>query len=234
MRPRPGPCATPPAGRRAAPETGRQVEVWFEFSSPYSYLTLMRAGPALAEAGLAPAWRPFLLGPILKRRGFGTSPFVLDPLRGEHMWRDVQRRAALFGLPFRRPARFPLNGLTAARVMTAALAEPWAGDFARAIGHAAFAGGEDIADPVVISGVLEALGKDAGQWLARARDAETRAALRARTEQAAGHGIFGAPTFRVGGEIFWGDDRLEEAILRALDRHPGCLTGPDPRACVPR
>jgi 2-hydroxychromene-2-carboxylate isomerase len=82
----------------------------------------------------------------------------------------------------------------------------------------------------VIATALGALGQDAEHWLARGRDEETKSVLRARTEEAARHGIFGAPTFRIGRELFWGDDRLEEAMLWALETHPGLAREPRPSA----
>ncbi len=194
-------------------------EVWFEFASTYSYLTVMRAEPLLREAGLEPAWRPFLLGPIFRSKGMETSPFVLDPVKGSYMWRDVKRRAEIYGLQFKRPAVFPMNGLSAARIMTAALGAPWAGDFARGVFGAAFARGEDIEDHGVLAKVLEGVGAEPGHWIARAQEDAVKQELRARTEEAMRHGIFGAPSFLVGGELFWGDDRLEEALSWALGRH---------------
>ena len=104
-----------------------KLDIWFEFASTYSYLTVARAEPLLQAAGVAFEWRPFLLGPIFRDKGMDTSPFVLDPVKGAYMWRDLARRADRYGLPFTRPAHFPMNGLTAARIMTAARAEPWSG-----------------------------------------------------------------------------------------------------------
>ena len=196
-------------------------EIWFEFSSTYSYLSVMRVEALLRAPGIRFRWRPFLLGPIFRARGLETSPFVLDPVKGRYMWRDVERRAARFGLTFRRPPLFPMNSLSAARIMTAALETPWAGEFARAVFNAGFGRGEDIGDQTVLHEALEAVGVDADAWLARAREDEVKAALRASTEEAARHGIFGAPSFRVGGELFWGDDRLEDAIAYALGRALG-------------
>ena len=203
----------------AAPQP---LEIWFEFSSTYSYLTVMRAEAVLASASLRPVWRPFLLGPVLRQRGYASSPFVLDLAKGAHMWRDVERRAALFGLPFVRPPTFPINSLLAARVMTAALGKLWAGDFARAVMRAGFGRGGDIAQPGLIREALAEVADEPEAWLDRAQSDAVKSALRDRTEEAAQLGMFGAPSFRVGREVFWGDDRLEEAVLWAQARHPAC------------
>lgn len=193
------------------------VEIWFEFASTYSYLTVSRAEALLRSRNIGFQWKPFLLGPIFRERGMETSPFVLDPVKGAYMWRDLERRTAQCGLPFVRPSIFPMNGLRAARIMTAALNEPWCGEFARAVFAAQFSRGEDISNGDVLSGAILECGADPAHWLAQAEEDETKSDLRARTEQAEEYGIFGAPSFRVGNELFWGDDRLEDAIAWASD-----------------
>lgn len=194
------------------------IGVWFEFASTYSYLTVARAENALCEAGVAFEWRHFLLGPIFQSKGLEDSPFNLDPIKGAYMWRDMERRAARRGLPFVRPAVFPMNGLRAARIMTAALREPWCGAFARAVFTAQFGRGEDISTEPVLVEALRSCGADPEHWLALAQSDATKAELRDRTAEAKGLGVFGAPSFTVGDELFWGDDRLEDAIAWATDR----------------
>ncbi|MEM7445735.1 MAG: 2-hydroxychromene-2-carboxylate isomerase [Pseudomonadota bacterium] len=192
-----------------------KLEIWFEFASTYSYLTVARAEPLLRQAQVAFAWRPFLLGPIFRERGMDTSPFVIDPIKGSYMWRDMARKCATFGLPFMRPAIFPMNGLKAARIMTAALDEPWCGDFARSVFAAQFGRGADIADDHVLRDALEECGVAPDHWFDLAQKDETKAKLRAATEEARALGIFGAPSLVVGQELFWGDDRLEDAMAYA-------------------
>lgn len=191
------------------------LEIWFEFASTYSYLTVSRVEPLLQGAKIDYVWRPFLLGPIFRDRGMETSPFVLDPVKGAYMWRDLERRAANHGLPFLHPQVFPMNGLPAARIMTAALEEPWCGVFARSVFSAQFARGADISDEGVLRDALLACGVNPVHWLKLAQRDETKAKLRARTDQARTLGIFGAPSFLVGKELYWGDDRLEDAIAWA-------------------
>ena len=192
-----------------------KLEIWFEFASTYSYLTVSRAEPLLREAQVTLVWRPFLLGPIFQDRGMETSPFVLDPVKGAYMWRDMARRAERYGLPFVRPPIFPMNGLKAARIMTAALDEPWCGDFVRAVFAAQFAQGADISDDDVLTTALTASDAPSAPWLERAQQDDTKTRLREATERAQTIGIFGAPSFVVGEELFWGDDRLEDAIALA-------------------
>ena len=192
-------------------------QIWFEFASTYSYLTVSRVPALLRESQIEYVWRPFLLGPIFKDRGLASSPFVLDPLRGAYMWRDMERRAQRYNLSFTRPEIFPMNGLKAARLMTAALDESWSGNFAKLVFEAQFANGHDIADEDVLKAALLECEVDPVRWLGLAQQEETKQKLRGFTEQARALGIFGAPSFVVGGEMFWGDDRLEDAIDWATD-----------------
>ena len=191
------------------------LRIWFEFASTYSYLTVSRVEPLLRDAGGKYAWRPFLLGPIFRDEGMNTSPFVLNPAKGAYMWRDVQRRAAGYGLPFVRPRIFPMNGLKAARIMTAALGEPSCGDFARSVFTAQFVEGADVSDDGVLLDALKVFDSDSARWLNKAQRDEPKQNLRAYTDEARAIGIFGAPSFVVDDGLFWGDDRLEDAIASA-------------------
>lgn len=204
-----------------------QIEFWFEFASTYSYLSTARIEALAAERGLAVAWKPFLLGPIFAAQGWGDSPFNLFPAKGRYMWRDLERRCLDRGLPFARPTRFPRSGLLAARVMLAALARdgiaatagteavPWLPEFVRRVFRANFAEDREISEPAVIAEILDGLGEPAAALLERATTDEVKHRLRERTEQAQRLGLFGAPSFLVAGELFWGDDRLEDALAWA-------------------
>jgi len=191
------------------------VEFWYDFASTYSYPAAMRIEALTAAAGVALAWRPFLLGPLFRRQGWDDSPFNLNPARGRYMWRDLERISARHGLPFRRPAVFPRRSLLAARLGAIEAVAPILPEFTRAVYLANFERDLDIEDPAVVGPILAALGLDAGQLLARAADADIKERLRARTDEAWERGIVGAPAFLAGGEVFWGQDRLEEALAWA-------------------
>jgi 2-hydroxychromene-2-carboxylate isomerase len=188
---------------------------WYEFASTYSYPAAARIE---ASAGIAVEWRPFLLGPIFAGQGWTDSPFNLYPAKGRYMWRDLERICARDGLGFRRPSVFPRNGLLAARVALIAAEEGWCGDFTRAVYRANFAEDRDIAQPEVIGGILAALRRPAAEILARAASPEIKQRLKAQNEAAMALGIFGAPSFIVDGELFWGNDRLDEAVAWARQR----------------
>ncbi len=194
------------------------VEAWVEPASSYSYPAVMRAEREAEAAGVALLWRPFLLGPIFRAQGWEDSPFNLHPAKGRYMWRDLARICAAQGLALRPPEAFPANGLRAARVATAGEGAPWQGAFLRAVYLAGFGRGEDIAEPAVLAAALAEAGGPAEALEAAGRQ-EVKDRLRARTEEAAALGLFGAPSFvvRTGGapEIFWGQDRLAQAIAWA-------------------
>ncbi len=193
-----------------------KLQFWFEFASTYSYLTAMRIEQAAAQAGVDLEWRPFLLGPIFKQQGWNDSPFNLYPVKGQYMWRDMERGCEKLGLPLRRPSAFPRNGLLAARVACRHAGEPWLPTFVRAVYTANFAQDRDIADAAVIADCLAQAGAgDAAAILATAQTPESKQLLAAQTDEAVRLGVFGAPAMVVGGELFWGNDRLEDALAWA-------------------
>jgi 2-hydroxychromene-2-carboxylate isomerase len=191
---------------------GVPLEFWFEFASTYSYPAAMRVEDAARAAGVSLVWRPFLLGPVFGAQGWNDSPFNIYPVKGRYMWRDLERICAKLDVPFRRPSRFPRNGLLAARVALVGADEPWGPDFVRGIYRTNFADDRDIADQTVVSDVLDRVGADARAVLEAAQSPDNKDRLRRQTEDAIELGIFGAPTFVSRGELFWGNDRLEDAL----------------------
>jgi 2-hydroxychromene-2-carboxylate isomerase len=185
---------------------------WYDFASTYSWLAAERIEPHAAREGVEVTWRPFLLGPIFAAQGWASSPFNLFPAKGRNMWRDMERQCTRMGLPsIMRPDPFPQNSLLAARIATAlpADARPY---FSRAVYRAQFTQGRPIADREVLAAILRNIGAAPGS-IAAADAAGTKGALRQATDQAQAIGIYGAPSFTTAsGELFWGNDRLEEAV----------------------
>jgi 2-hydroxychromene-2-carboxylate isomerase len=191
------------------------LQFWFEFASTYSYPAAMLIEARAAAAGVEVAWRPFLLGPIFQAQGWNDSPFNIYPIKGRYMWRDLERICERDGLPLRRPSRFPRPSLVATRVACIGERETWGPEFVRATYHANFAEDRDIGAPEVVGDLLAGIGIDAPAILERAQTTEVKATLRANTEEAVALGIFGAPSFVVTGELFWGSDRLDDALAWA-------------------
>jgi 2-hydroxychromene-2-carboxylate isomerase len=192
------------------------IDFWYEFASTYSYPTAMRIERLAADAGVMVRWRPFLLGPIFKELGWNDSPFNIYAAKGRYMWRDLARICAADGLPLKLPpVRFPQNGLRAARLALVGEKNGWTPAFTRAVFTANYAEQKDISDEATLRAILEGLGIDADTALAAANTSETKEALRAETGEAKARGLFGAPSFTLGHELFWGNDRLEMALAWA-------------------
>jgi len=188
------------------------AEFWYEFASTYSYPAAMRVASLAESRGVALVWRPFLLGPILADYGWRDSPFNIYPAKGRYMWRDMERICGALELPLRRPEPFPQNSLLAARVALA-LGDGTRADFSRRVYAAEFGEGRPIADRSAIASLLAELGLDPDAVLSRAEDAANKAALKAETARAASLGIVGAPCLLTeDGEVFWGNDRLEQGL----------------------
>ena len=197
-----------------AEDARAMMEFWFEFGSTYSYPCALRIEELAHASGVELAWRPFLLGPIFSDQGWNDSPFNIYPDKGRYMWRDLERICADLRIPLQRPSKFPRNGLLAARIACWFQDEPWLPEFARQVYLANFAHDRDISDPREVGAILDGI-HPSPDALEVAESAEAKQKLRDQTEHARRRGVFGAPTFLVGNEMFWGNDRLESALAWA-------------------
>lgn len=188
------------------------IEFWFEFASTYSYPAAMRIEALAASRGVSISWRAFLLGPIFREQGWTDSPFNIYPVKGQYMWRDMERTCNRFDIPFCRPSVFPRNGMLPARVACCFSEAPWLPGFVRAIYRANFDEDLDISSPAVVARCLAALGQDGAAIIEVSQMPAAKEKLRSQTAEAMQRGLFGAPSFLVGSELFWGNDRLEEAL----------------------
>jgi 2-hydroxychromene-2-carboxylate isomerase len=195
-----------------------RVDFWLEFASTYTYLSAMRIERLAEEAGVAVRWRPFMLGAVFRKLDWPPdSPFNWQPDKGRHMWRDMERMCALYGLPLVRPEPFPQPTLQAARIAVAIAQDDMAGSddlprFARAVFHAEYGLGQPIGEAEVLAGCLQSAGLPQ-RHLEDASTQPVKDMLRAETEAAIETGVFGAPSFvTAAGELFWGNDRLDQAL----------------------
>ena len=194
-----------------------RLTFWFEFASTYSYLSAMRIEEMARKADVEVIWKPFLLGPIFKAQNWDTSPFNLYPAKGRYMVRDIERIAQARGLVFRLPEPFPQNGLLAARLALAGLEQGWGPAFIRSVFSLEFAEQQNIAERSTLATALAAAGASPNDAFEQALSQEIKIKLRGNTEEAQARGIFGAPSFTTeSGELFWGDDRLENALLWSM------------------
>jgi 2-hydroxychromene-2-carboxylate isomerase len=196
--------------------TPAAIEIWFEFASNYSYLSVMRIEQQAARCGVAIQWRPFLLGPIFKSFGWSTSPFVEQTWKTEYVWRDMERECLKYGLAWNRPTSFPRSSLLPARVALIGAQKPWMGEYCRRVMQMNFVSDRDIDSAVCVGEVLAGLGLQPQEILDEAQADANKLQLRRQTDLAKAKGIFGAPTFFVGEEMFWGNDRLDDALAYSL------------------
>jgi 2-hydroxychromene-2-carboxylate isomerase len=192
------------------------IDFWYELASSYSYPVAMRIQRQAKMEGVTMRWRPFLLGPIFGSQGWKDSPFNIYPVKGHYMWRDLQRICAKEGLSLKLPPlRFPQNSLKAARIAMVLDESGRIADFTCGVYVANFAEQKDISDEETLAGILKTLDLDPAAIVAAANAPENKEKLRAQTDEAIARGIFGAPSFTVGEELFWGGDRLDDAIAWA-------------------
>ena len=194
------------------------VAFWYEFASTYSFLAAERIEALARARGVDLVWKPFLLGVVFKKLGYDTTPFNLFPDKGRYMWRDMERWSERLGLPLRRPEPFPQNSLAAARVALA-LPDDERPLFTKTLFRLEFCEGASISDEAVLRQAVRQTNTELEPALEAAKTDLVKHALRRQTDEAEALGIFGAPTLVTpDGEIFWGNDRLEEALDWAIGR----------------
>jgi len=198
------------------------IEFWYEFASTYSYPAAWRIERLSQAARVKLVWRPLLLGPLFNRQqGMTDSPFNVVEVKGRYMWRDMERVCQAEMLPFRRPSAFPRRSLLALRLALFGAHLGWIANFSRAVYAANFGQDRDIGDPAVLAALVKEVGGDPVADLDEADTDAIKAELRDNVAEAEAKGIFGAPSFYIPnakaevGELFWGNDRLEQAVAWA-------------------
>lgn len=198
-----------------------EIEFWFEFGSNYSYLSVMRIEDEAQRHGVRIVWQPFLLGPIFRALGMENSPFVLQREKGAYVWRDMVRQCRKYGIRWTQPTSFPRLGVLPLRVALLGVDQLWIGAFCRQVMELNFVLDQEINQPESLAPILSGMGLPANELLQQAQTEPIKSRLQEQTEQARSRGIFGAPTFFVGTEMFWGNDRLDDALLFASEQRPG-------------
>jgi 2-hydroxychromene-2-carboxylate isomerase len=187
----------------------KNVEFYFDVGSPAAYLAWTQM-PALCEsAGGNLEYRPMLLGGVFQATG-NQSPMNI-PAKSAYMKDDLARFAKRYGVPFRHNPHFPINTLMLMRVAAGLqLRDPARMvPYVDAVYRAIWVDGKDMNEPQVVASVLQQAGFDAGALVALASDPEVKEHLKSLTATAVERGVFGAPTFFVGGQMYWGQDRLD-------------------------
>lgn len=190
----------------------KTLQFWIEYGSTYTYLSVARIGMLAKERGIQVEWQPFYLMPIMVEQGMNMGPFLPYPTKTEYMWRDIARRAERAGIPYTKPSAYPVNSLLTARIACIAAAEGWCQSFTEVVFGLHWTKNILIGTEENLERALRELGKNVGELKDRAQTPEVKEALKRQTEKARSLKIFGAPSFIAGAELFWGDDRLEDAL----------------------
>lgn len=189
--------------------TERTIDFYFDFGSPAAYLAYTQLPHLCADTGAALVWKPMLLGGVFQATG-NRSPAEVQA-KGSYMNDDLQRFAGRYGVPFVHNPHFPINTLLLMRGATGLqMREPGRfGAYVDAVFHAMWVEPRNLNDPATVGAVLQEAGFDAAQLLALANAQDVKDRLKANTQEAVERGVFGAPTMFVGGQMFWGQDRLD-------------------------
>lgn len=188
----------------------KQIDFYFDFTSPYSYIAAERLEAIAAGTPYSVNYCPTLLGFIFKEIGGG--PLTEKPRKGEYSLNDFSRTARFYGLSLKFPSRFPAHTVAVARAAMWVKAEhpQQMGDFVRAVFRAYFVDDKDLADPKVIAACAQSVGLDGEQAAAANEDAQCKEALKQAVQRSQDVQMFGAPFCVVDGEAFWGNDRLDQ------------------------
>ena len=193
----------------------RELEFFFDVGSPASYLAWTQAPGLCRRTGATLRYRPMLLGGVFKATG-NASPAAV-PAKGRYSGRDMQRFARRYGVTLNQNPHFPVNTLMAMRLAAAAVDSDQRDTVLAALFEGMWLQERDLSDLDVLGRTLAEAVLDSAHWATLAQDQAVKDNLKATTEEAVERGVFGAPTFFVGEEMFFGQDRLDfvEEALRA-------------------
>jgi 2-hydroxychromene-2-carboxylate isomerase len=187
----------------------KTVDFYFDFGSPAAYLAWTQLPKLCADAAAQIAWRPMLLGGVFQATG-NRAPITV-PLKGKYLFVDLGRFAKRYGVVLCMNPNFPINTITLMRIAVGLQMRQDSRfeDYCAAMFRAIWVDAQNINDPGVLTAVLAKAGFDAAALLALSSEQDVKDALKAATEAAVQRGVFGAPTFFVADQMFWGQDRLD-------------------------
>jgi 2-hydroxychromene-2-carboxylate isomerase len=188
----------------------KSFDYYFDFGSLATYLAHTQMPKICAETGASVHWLPMLLGGVFQATG-NSSPMTV-PAKGRYVYVDFKRYADAYGVPLNMNPHFPIITTTLMRVVTALQMQndPRMAAYMDAVFQAIWVDSLNLNDPTVVAEVLTRAGLDPVELLAMANEQATKDQLKAVTMRAVERGVFGAPTFFVGEQMFWGQDRIEQ------------------------
>ena len=196
----------------------KSVEFYFDLGSPYSYLAYYRLLQIAEQQEIQIVYKPILLGGVFKATG-NRSPIEI-PVKGAYSILDMQRWAEYYHIPMQMNPHFPMNTLTLMRILTGVqlLHLEKFEQVLKLLFDAMFGTPQNLNEPTVLAEVLKPSGFSVEDIMSMVQSDVVKQKLITETEQAILRGIFGAPTFFVGDEMYWGQDRLhfvEQALNKA-------------------
>ena len=194
----------------------KEIEFWFSIGSTYTYLSVTRLKEVEQKFGVSFSWQPFSVRKIMLE--MDNVPFPpTKKVKADYMWRDIERRSQGYGFEAKVPAPYPLKEFDVANcVAVLGMQEGWCSDYVRATYRRWFIDGIEPGSEPNVSASLMEIGQQPERVLELADDDKIRKTYLNQTEQAKSKNIFGSPSFIVDGELFWGDDRLEDAVSWVL------------------
>ena len=188
------------------------IDFYFSIGSTYTYLAVTRILDVEKKHGVKFNWKPFSVRAIMKE--MNNIPFPKDKKnKVDYMWRDIERRAKSYGFFAKTPVPYPLSEFDLAnQIAILGLEEGWGIDYVRLTYKKWFQEGKEPAIDPSISEVCDELKLNKNEIITAAKDQIIQNKYLLNTDSARNNKIFGSPTFVVNSEIFWGDDRMEDAI----------------------
>ena len=187
----------------------KAVEFYFDVGSPAAYLAWTQLPKLAQEMHAEIVYRPFLLGAVFQATG-NRSPTDI-PAKGQYLMDDLARHARRYGVEFRHNPYFPINTLTLMRgALGLQMRDPARMPiYVDAVYRAIWVDAKNMNDFPVVAEVMQQAGFDPDQLMALAVDQAVKDQLKVQTQDAVSRGVFGAPTFFVNNQMFWGQDRLD-------------------------
>ena len=189
----------------------KTIDFWFSIGSTYTYLSVMRLPKIEESAGINVEWRPFSVRAIMMQ--MDNIPFANKPIKAKYMWRDIERRAQAYGIKASLPVPYPLEQFDLAnRVAILGRQDGWCRDYVTVSYRKWFQDGQSPGSEPNLTDSLTEIDQCPESVISAAKSSDIEACYQQATAEALSLGVFGAPTFVVGEELFWGDDRLEDAV----------------------